>query len=399
MTDQYPSNIIGLMKRLWLIVPLIFLLFITSTVAAQSSDSKKVQVTSIEKNETVNRTYFAANERVEIAGTVNGDVFVAGGVLLVTGKINGDLIAAGGEVTVSGEVSDDIRVTGGQIRISGKIGKNLTVAGGSVDITESASIGKALIAFGGNVNVNAPVGTTINSGAGTLTLNSSVGGDVDAGVGVLRLTSKAVVKGNITYWSDTEASIDDSALVSGEITKKTSPTNRSYVDKTKILGIIAGFSLALKLANLLVWFVMGLLLIKFVPGFFDRSVNTLKEQPWSALGVGFLALVLTPILAVVLMVTLVGIPFGIVLLALYGILLYFVRVLVTYLIGEWLMGKFGWKIHQVWALLIGLVVYGILTIIPVIGGLVGLFATLLGLGGWLISKKQIYTEARKKNLI
>jgi hypothetical protein len=75
------------------------------------------------------------------------------------------------------------------------------------------------------------------------------------------------------------------------------------------------------------------------------------------------------------------------------------KIPVIYFLGEWVLQKTANKAHQVWALILGLVIYGIVTMLPIIGGLVGFLVTIFGLGAWLIAKKQIYTEARKKNLI
>lgn len=387
------------MRKLWLLVPFILLLLIAPVVSAEQNDSKKIETTTVKSSDTVNRNYFAANERVEIDGIVNGDTFLAGGSVDVSGKINGDLLVVGGEVNISGEVTDDVRVAGGQVRISGKIGKNLTVAGGNVEVSESANIGQSVVATGGNVTLAAPISGTVNGGMGNLTIDNRIGGDVEVGVGLLKLNSNAVINGDLIYWSDNDATISDSAEITGETTKKSPPLNRPEIDETKILGVIAGFALAIKIFNLITWFVIGLLLIHFFPQFSANSIKNLKDKPWASLGFGFLALLAIPILAIALMVIVIGIPLGIILLALYGIVIYFARIPVIYLMGQWLLSKFTTKEHRVWSLVIGLLVYGILTVIPIIGALVSFFAMVFGLGAWLMAEEQVYKEARKKNLI
>lgn len=389
------------MRKLLLLFLSISLLLVVPSVSAQQNDSQKVEVTTLNSSETVNRNYFAANERVELDGTVNGDAFVAGGMVNVDGKVNGDLLVAGGEVNISGEVTDDVRVAGGQVRINGKVGKNLTVVGGNVEVSETASIGKSVVAVGGNVTLAAPIGGTINAGSGNLTIGNTVGGDVEVGVGALRLTSKAVVNGNLIYWSEDDAIIDQTAQVTGEIKRQTPPMREGDVGKdgAKFLGIIAVFALAVKIVNLVSWFLIGLLTLHFLPKLFDTSIKTLKDKPWPSLGIGFLTLVIVPILGIGVMLFVVGIPIGLILMGLWLIAIYLARIPVVYFIGEWAMQRFGRKPHQVWTLILGLVIYGVVTILPIIGGLVGLFATLFGLGAWILAKKEIYTEIRKKSLI
>ena len=52
-----------------------------------------------------------------------------------------------------------------------------------------------------------------------------------------------------------------------------------------------------------------------------------------------------------------------------------------------------------WALIIGLSVYYFLSAIPLIGFVFWTVAGLAGLGAILLSKRQIYSELRRKNLI
>lgn len=387
------------MRKIFVFLPLILLLLFVPSVSAQNRDSKKVEVTTLASDKVIDRNYFAANERVEVYGTVNGDAFVAGGVVDVNGTINGDLIAAGGEVKISGNVSDDVRVAGGNITISGKIGKSLTVAGGNVVVTEGATIGGSVVALGGNVTLAAPIKGTINAGVGNLNIENTVGGDVEAGVGSLRVTSKAKINGDLTYWSDTEASIDKSAEVTGNISRQEPPVKFDRGDQATIFGVLTVFAFAVKLINLLTWFLLGLLTLHFLPNLFSRSIENLKAKPWPSLGIGFLALVLVPLLAVTIMVFIIGIPLGLISLTLWFIAVYVARIPTIYFLGEWLMSRTNMKQHQVWALVIGLIVYAIVTIIPFVGWLVSSFTVLFGLGALLIAKKDIYSEARSKNII
>ncbi|OGY21857.1 MAG: hypothetical protein A2126_02980 [Candidatus Woykebacteria bacterium GWB1_45_5] len=377
------------------------LLFLAPTVAARdkgNDNSQEQKIVTVPAGEVINKDYFATGDTVEISGTVNGDVYAFGGQVLVDGTVNGDLIAAGGLVNISGDISQDARVGGGQVTISGKIGRNLTVGGGNVDITSSATIAGGAVVGGGNVSLAAPVGKDAKIGAGNLTVSNTIAGDLDAGVGVMRLTSKAQIGGNLNYWSDQNASIDKNAKVVGKITKN-KPAEAAKPSAKKVFGLFTGFNLIVGAISLISTLILGLLIIALFPRYNRAVVYTLKRRPWASLGVGFLALVLTPIIFVILLITVVAIPLAFVLLAFYAIALYLSRVFIIFWAGTMIFERTGRKIHEVWALIVGLIVYYILTLIPFIGGLVTFFVILFGLGTAILTKKEFYLAARKKDLL
>ena len=57
------------------------------------------------------------------------------------------------------------------------------------------------------------------------------------------------------------------------------------------------------------------------------------------------------------------------------------------------------QVRDVWALVVGLVVYSVLTVIPFIGGLVTLFVILFGLGAILLADRGLYVAAREKEIV
>ena len=390
------------MKRLFgVLASSLFLLTVAAPVMAQEKNQENFrqgEVVTVAKGEVLNRDLFAFGERVEISGTVNGDVYAFGGTIIVDGIINGDLIAAGGSLNISGVVSQDSRVAGGQITITGKIGRNLTIGAGNVEITDSANIGGSLLAGAGNLNIAGPIEKDIRAGSGSLTISSAVGGDVDAGVDTLRLTSKASVGGNLTYWSDQEASIDGNAKVQGEIVKNTPPKTQGPTPE-KIFGVAIGAVLFLKIISFITTLVLGLLIIRLLPKFSQNVATNIRKKPWASLGVGFLATVLIPIVFVILLVTVIGIPLAIMLLPIYLISLYVVRVFPMLWGGVILSEKLNWKINAYWSFIAGSFIYFIIQLIPIVGGLVTLFTVLFGLGTLLITKKETYTAARKSSII
>jgi len=210
------------MKRVFLGFFLFFLVFLLGfhPVGAEGAFSDDKEAVVLEKNEVVDRDYFAGGEEVKILGVVNGDLYVGGGLVVINGKVSGDVIVGGGKVEINGEVTQDVRVVGGDLVVKGKIGGNLTAVGANVVVNDSAQLAGSVVAVGGNVTIEAPVPGDVVAGAGSLVINSEVGGNVTAALGELRLESEAGVGGNLTYWSENEAKIDEGVVIAGVVEQK-----------------------------------------------------------------------------------------------------------------------------------------------------------------------------------
>jgi len=346
----------------------------------------------------INNDYFAYGERVEISGTVNGDVYAVGGQVLVDGEVNGDLLVAGGTVIVSGRISQDARIAGGQVTINGAIERNLTVAGGNVNLTNTASVQGGVVAAGGTIVLAVPVRKDVRAAAGNLTVSDMIDGDLHVAAGQLRLTSKAAVGGNLTYWSGHPASIDENARVAGMISQKV-PKEGFRRSAEKMAGMVAGFILLAKIVGFFSTLLTGLLLIYFIPNYSREVISTLREKPLASLGLGFLMALVTPVIVVFLLVTVVGIPIALILSAVYLIGIYLARILAIIWIGSAMLGLFGKKAGEGVVLVIGLVIYSVLSLLPFIGGLVTVLAVLLGLGASLMADRQLYLSASRKEMV
>ncbi len=357
------------------------------------------RVVSLPASEVVVGDYFAYGDIVEISGDVDGDVYVAGGQVTVDGHINGDLLVAGGQVNISGTVSQDVRAAGGQVTITGAIGRNVTLAGGDVQLTSAAALGGSVVAAGGSVTISTPVNGNLKVGAGNLTIAAPVMGDVEAGVETMRLSSNAMVDGDLVYYSNTDASIASDASVSGAVTRKEFPGKAEMPDQKQINKAVAGFSLFTKSLSLATTLAVGFLMVKFFPNFVRRGALVLHEHPWGSFGVGFLSIIIVPLAFVLLLVTLVGIPLAFIGLTLYGLIFYFSRVLVMVFMADWILARFNKKMTLMWTLVIGIFFYYLISMIPILGGLIKALFVVAGLGAFFMSYRATWQEASKAKIV
>jgi hypothetical protein len=278
------------------------------------------------------------------------------------------------------------------------VGRNVTVLGGNLELIPGAEVAGSLVAAGGNVHLAAPLGGGVTVASGSLIISNRVGGDVQAAVGSLRIGSKADIKGRVVYVSRHEAFVDPAAQIDRQIMRRLPPT-MPRPSPGKVFALFAGLSLVTVAVSFVSTLVLGLLSLRFLPRYHQAAVNTLRERPWTSLGVGFVAAVVTPVVIAILLATILGIPLALILAAAYPIVLYWGRIFALHRIGDAIGRRFRANPQSAWVFVLGLVIYYLLAPIPVIGWLVTLVVTLSGLGSELMARKDFYLAARKQEIL
>ncbi|HXV80780.1 MAG TPA: polymer-forming cytoskeletal protein [Candidatus Binatia bacterium] len=375
------------------VIVAVILLFSVAAAQERAGSSGSAAQVTVPPSQVVSGDYFAFGERVEIYGTINGDLYASGGRVVIAGRVNGDVLAAGGRVSVSGTVSQDVRTAGGQVNITGDIGRNLTVAGGSVDLASTARIRGGLVAAGGSVELSAPLGGPAKVAAQSLVLANRVGGNIDAAAGSLRVSSNADIQGDLNYWSGREASVAEGARIAGK-TVRNVPAERPRFFPAAVVAWAVFVAI-----NFISTLILGLLSVRFLPRFHQSVVATLRERPWASLAIGFIAVVVLPVLCAILFATLVAIPLGLILAAAFFLLLYWSRIYAIARIGEAILIRLHPASGRAAAFVLGLFVYYALAIVPFVGWLIVPLVVLFGLGSELIARKQFYLTARSQDLL
>jgi cytoskeletal protein CcmA (bactofilin family) len=366
--------------------------------ADTQGEARGLGLAGVSAGQVIDRDYFAAGPLVEISGTVNGDLYAAGGQVLVDGRVNGDVLVAGGRVWLSGVLAQSVRVAGGQVTVSGTVGRNVTVLGGNVELTPGAVIAGSLVAAGRNVHLAAPLGGGATVAAGSLILSNRIGGDVDAAVGSLRIGPKADIRGRVVYLSQREASLDPAARLATPVTRRVPPA-MPRPSPRKIVAVLTAVMFAIMAVSFVSTLVLGLLSLRFLPRYHEAAVHTLRERPWVALGVGFVAAVIIPVATAILFATILGIPLALILVAAYPIVLYWGRIFALHRLGEACCRLVRASPRPPWVFVLGAVVYYLLALIPVLGWVVMLIVVCAGLGAELLARKAVYVAARAQEIL
>jgi hypothetical protein len=214
----------------------------------------------------------------------------------------------------------------------------------------------------------------------------------------LTLTDSAQIEGNLTYESGAEARISPDAQIEGEVIREERPPEEEPTRNPVVDRLLE--SLRSYLALLLV----GLLLMWVAPNWTRRLADAIKARPLASLGWGvlgfivFIALTIAILLAtglravifglitlggmVLLIISLEVFAEAVLVLAFLISVGYLAQIVVSFLVGRLLLGRVqpNRAADRVLPLVIGLVLYAILTAIPVLDFIVGLVVVLLGLG-------------------
>ena len=141
-------------------------------------------------------------------------------------------------------------------------------------------------------------------------------------------------------------------------------------------------------------FVVGLVLFSLAPGLFDVRVES-TGRFFGAVGLGFAVVVLAPIVLVLLLISVLGIPAALFGGLLFGVLVFVGPIVVAAAVGRTVMrsGGAGFRDFAI-ALAVGLVLLGVLVSLPGVGGVALCILVLEGLGLLALHGHEWWAERR-----
>lgn len=370
--------------RIGLVLAILLLLF-TPITHAQENNSQNIRIV-VEEGQTIDSDYVNAGDTLEIYGTINGDLYAAAGDVLIAGTVNGDVLIAGGNLRITGTVEEDVRAVGGNIDISGVVDGNVSVVAGNINIADNADLGGTLALVGGNSYVSAPVTEDLYAAVGNLVLADIVNGDAHVAIGELRMVPGARITGDLNITSPNQIVINNEQ-VGGSV-------NYNIVeqpDRTDDDGIWTGVNFGLTLAWAITSLIIGSVLMALAPRIFD-NINGSLRRTWLSLGIGLAAIILIPFAAILFFITIIGIPLGLILIFVYLLIIYIAPIVIAYWIGRYVLTRSNYSSRNIAYLAIGIVIYSILSLIPIIGPLIKLTAAIFGTGAILLT---IFNSGRK----
>jgi cytoskeletal protein CcmA (bactofilin family) len=337
-----------------------------------ASTSRAGDAITVESTEVIDGDFNAAGRSVTIAGIVEGDANLAAIDLDISGRVDRSASVAAARGKISGTIGGSLRVASGNLDLTGTVNGSLIVVAGTVSIPSQARIEGDVLIYGGQVDIRGAVNGNVKVNAGNVTLGGRIGGDVEGSISQLTLLDTARIGGSLTYTSQQSADVAPNAVVTG-ITTHDKPLSFGSP-----LGVFNGL---LKV----VWaLITGALLVAVAPRAAE-AIGKAGRRILPAAGLGLAAIILGPIVAVILIATLIGLPAGLMMLAGYVVVLYLSQVVVGIVIGRAILsGRWddGSRGFYLLAMTIGVILLSALKFIPLpyVGGIVSLLVSIWGVG-------------------
>ena len=269
-----------------------------------------------------------------------GDQICTGNNLTIAaGQTAGNILALGCNVTVEkdGTVRGSIADFGGNVSISGTVQGSIATFGGNVLLADTAVVEGDIASMGGNYQISP--GAAVRRGAATGPL---------------------------------------SPPLPPTPPRPLSPFNRMFNFGFDLLG---GIVTALAFAAL------GALVVIFAPNATRRVGDAVQAKPLNTVGVGCLTALLLPILAILLIITLIGIPVAFILGIVAWAAWIFGGIAIGLLAGEKILGAFKVSnILPVVAVILGIIILMLLGQVPILGWLVSCILGLIGLGAVVLTR-------------
>jgi hypothetical protein len=334
----------------------------------------------------------AAGASVAIHADVTGDADAAGAEVTIDGTV-GRARLAGGTVTLTGDVAGDAYVVGGVFTLTSRVGGSLYAGGGQVTIGPQAVISRSTKIGGGRVTFDGRAEGGARIAGGSVIVNGSITGDLVLEGGRIAIGPTAAVSGNVLIRSLEEPAIDPAASIAGAV-RREAPA--SWWDQAMFESWPFRFGAAAFIA--LSTFVTGIVLMILGRGTFEDAVTLARAKGVSSFLIGLVSLILLPVVAVALMVTVVGIPAGLALLFVVPILIFVSYAVAATGLADLIFNRpraprlagrtFGF-------LIVGAIILGLVSLIPVAGGMLVFLLLILGAGAFLRSARRRAKRSRR----
>lgn len=327
----------------------------------------------------VQDSMYVASFRSRIDTNVGGDLTLASFSSSVYGDIGGSLHLLGGRASVHSDVDGSVYVASGYVDVHGTVGGDLVIAAGRANLEPGSRVEGDVIVLAGQVGSEGNVDGTLYGATVLMTQEGSIGGNLEVQSDRLGISREASINGDVRYQSPTDADINGGATIRGE-TERTNATPWTGIGA----GALAPFGPLLKV----VWsLVLAAALVAVAPRLMYRFAEIATPVVQPAI-IGLIALLAVPVFSVIAMITVLGIPIGILMLVSYLVGMYLSQVIVGMTLGRFLLPRRwrdGSRGYLLLAATLGIILLGVLRLLPFpfVNMAVVTLVTILGFGAFV----------------
>ncbi len=332
---------------------------------------------SIDETETINDTVIIMSETIIVEGNVTGDLVIMGRRIVVNGDVGGNLVTMGQAITIEGSVGGTLISASDTLELVGSaINWDLWSASSKTTIDNASNINGTAVVATELITVDGRIGRDLHAFAESVELSGAIGQDLEAYAGNIRLMGDATINGRLRARVDNEddLTLSQSATIEGGVEFLSLPEEFEPSNKYASADYYFG-----QLFRLVSAFIVGFSLLWLIPTLRDQTLESGKEGAKTA-GIGLLALVSTPIIALLCAVTVVGFPLGMLGMLAWVAGIYLAKIIVASMVGQMMLGATDYENNLFVTLLAGMTVIIVATALPAIGGIINFVLTIIGLG-------------------
>jgi uncharacterized RDD family membrane protein YckC/cytoskeletal protein CcmA (bactofilin family) len=268
----------------------------------------------------------------------------------------------------------------------GNSGNDYVRFAANIEIAQGDTVDGDVFGILGDVTIDGEAKSDVTSILGSTTINGKVAGDVVAVLGDVTLGPKAIVEGDVTTVRGA-LHRDPGAIVQGRITQhsmggksRSADSFQVWWDKALSHGSWLGFGRGLGWLTMLTLVALGFytLIALVFPAGIRSTGDMLVQRPAAVVFSAILTMIALPVLFVLLLITVIGIPVALLALP-AGVIIgvAFGKASIYALVGRSVAGD---KFPPAVAVLIGGAIFVLLYFIPVLGLALSLLVSALGLG-------------------
>jgi hypothetical protein len=252
------------------------------------------------------------------------------------------------------------------------------VMNGRLDVPTGDTVDTAVL-FHGTATIAGTVTNSVVVFDGPTDISGHVQQDVFVFSGPVTVRSGAQIDGDLV--TSEAATVEPGATIGGEQQRISARFDAQAFGVASRIAWWIGYTVSALL--------LGVLLLWLAPGLDAAIVRAVRERMGGSIGFGALAFFALPIIAVLLLVTVVALPLG-----LFAMLAFGLIYTVGYVAGAHAIGRLLVKppTSRFLAFLAGLGLLRVLALIPVLGGLTWTLASIFGLGVLLVASRRAADE-------
>ncbi|MCD6407651.1 hypothetical protein J7L87_01195 [bacterium] len=335
---------------------------------------------------------FTVGEKIEISGELQSEFIGIGKEIKAENiSVNGDFIGLGIFQSFKGNAENDIYLAGNSVFVEGKIGGSLTGIGKKITLLNS-SVNGNLRLCAEFLNIAGKVkGKTIIWGRDVIL--KGVFNNVVIYGNEIKIKKGTVINGNLTYYSPEKILFSD-VKIKGKIEWK-KPVSEKIKEKTpvsmrKIRGIYTFFSLLFPF----------LFMLFLAPNLLSQTSEISGKNFFKSFITGLALLILTSLLIIVIFITIVGVPLGLIMTSLFISSIYISRVFPLIYVGRKILFKLEEKkLTWFFSVLIGVFLFTLISLQSSLKILLNLICIPAGFGALTYGRLKLFKRMREEKIL